>query len=216
FDLDLDRFSPSPLLWAERPGTAEVLERLRILSGALLDHKRVRFGYEGIGRGASTERDVAPYGLFLQRDWYLVGHDETRGTIRVFRVARMRRPEPNRKAPKTPDYAVPDGFALADYLQREAWELGSEEDDTLAAEVRFHFPASLWAAQNEHGELIEESADGSSIRRFQVQQTDPFLRWTLSLAGEVEIIAPPELRAALYTLSDEVEALYRDEVPADA
>lgn len=214
FDLDLDRFGPSPLLWAERPGTAEVLERLRVLSAALLARKRVRFGYAGIARGEATGREVSPYGLFLQRDWYLVGHDETRGAIRVFRVTRMQKPEPNRKAPKTPDYAVPDDFALADYLRREPWELGGEADEGITAEVRFTFPASLWAAQNEQGEPVEDAADGSSIRRFHVQQVDPFLRWVLSLAGEAEILAPPELRSALESMVDGVAALYGEGVHA--
>jgi proteasome accessory factor B len=66
FDLDPDHFAPAPVLYAERPGTGEILETLRTLSDALLARKEVRFHYHGIYRGHATDRAVAPYGLFFQ------------------------------------------------------------------------------------------------------------------------------------------------------
>jgi predicted DNA-binding transcriptional regulator YafY len=160
---------------------------LQVLSGALLDRKRVRFSYRGIHRGETTQRDAAPYGLIFQRDWYLVAHDTTRGAIRVFRVAQIDDLSPNTRSPKTPDYAVPEEFDLKRYLQRDAWELGEGEEAPVHAAVRFHFPASLLADRRGSGELVEQRADGSAVRRFEVQQIDPFLRWVLSHEGEAPL-----------------------------
>jgi predicted DNA-binding transcriptional regulator YafY len=211
FDLKKESLSGSKVLWVDPPGTEELLERLKILSDALLAKKRVRFAYRGIHRGETTARDVAGYGLFFHRDWYLVGHDATRDALRVFRVARMDDPEPNTSSPKQPDYQVPADFRLNDYLHRDAWELGAGEEKVLEAEVLFHFPASILAERNGSGELVEERPDGSSVRRFEVQQVDPFLRWVMTQAGEAEVTGPAELRGAMREMVDRVSNLYREE-----
>jgi proteasome accessory factor B len=211
FDLDADRLAGPDILWVDPPGAGELLERLELLSAALLARKRVRFAYRGIRRGERTERDVACYGLFFQRDWYLVGHDATRDALRVFRVARLDDLRPNAASPKQPDYEIPAEFQLEDYLRREAWELGEGEEPAVQAEVLFHFPASLLAARNGSGALIEERADGSALRRFEVQQVDPFLRWVMSQEGEAEIVGPPELEQAMREMVDRVAALYGGE-----
>jgi predicted DNA-binding transcriptional regulator YafY len=213
FDLDEESFPDDPVVWVERPGARELLERLRLLSDALLARKRVGFEYHGIGRGETTRRDVAPYGLFFQRDWYLVGQDATRDAVRVFRVARVEGVEMNAKAPKRPDYELPSGFRLQDYLERSAWELG-EEGEAAMAEVRFRFPLSLHVARGGRGELVAEDAGGGAVRRFTVSQPDPFLRWILSQGGEAEILSPPELRAEYGRIVREVAALYETDPEA--
>ena len=199
----------SPVLYVDRPGASEIRSRVRILSDALLARKRVRFTYHGIHRGVDTERDVAPYGLLFQRGhWYLIGHDATREAVRVFRVGRMEDPWPNKKSPKTPDYEIPADFSLEEYRDRDAWELGSEDDKTLDARVLFEFPTSLWADRNGYGELEQEMPDGSQVRSFEVRQVSPFLRWILSLEGRARIAGPAALANGLRSLAREVLAVY--------
>lgn len=206
FDLDPAAFtSHTPVLFMDPPGTAELTARLRMLSDALLARKRVRFEYHGIYRGAPTSRDVAAYGLLFQHGhWYLVGHDATRADIRVFRVGRMDDVAANPKAPGTPDYTVPDAFRLDEYVGREAWELGDAEDAPVVARVLFRFPLSLWAERNAHGTLESRRDDGSAVRRFDVHQVEPFLRWLLSLEGEAEVVEPLSLQEELRRMADTV------------
>ena len=192
FDVDPDRFPEDPVVWVERPGTREVLERLRVLSDALLARKRVSFLYHGIARGEVTERTVAPFGLFFQRDWYLVGHAVVRDDIRVFRVARMETVRPNTASPKQPDFVVPADFQLRNYLDRSAWELG-EPGEAVDVTVRFHSPLPACDQQ------------------YRVSRRDPFLRWLLSCAGEAEILEPVALRDELRGMAREVAALYAQE-----
>ncbi len=216
FDLDAESFPAEPVLFAERHGAGELVQTLRLLSDALLDHKRVRFRYRGIHRDEVTERDVAPFGLFFRGDWYLVGHDSLRDAVRVFRVARMEQVEMNRMRPRTPDYQIPTDFRLDAYLGREAWELGGDADEPdLLAEVLFRFPTSLWAERNRYGREIHTHADGAAVRRFAVRQVNPFLRWILSLEGEAEILGPSELRAELEAMATAVAAVHRVEGVAD-
>lgn len=207
FDVDPSGPAGYGILQVDRPGAAEVRKRLAVLAQALTDRKRVRFAYHGIHRDETTHRDVAPWGLFLKYgNWYLVGHDATRDALRTFRIERMESLEPNTKKAQTPDYDVPGDFDLVAWADREAWELGG--DAPTEAVVDFRFPRSLWAARNGHGELMGDLEDGGQRRRFRVRQTDPFLRWVLSLAGDAVIAEPPELRDALRDLAHAVAAGY--------
>lgn len=212
FDLDPDQFRASPVLYAERPGADTILENLRTLSDALLARKYVRFRYHGIHRGESTDREVAPYGLYFKfGHWYLVAYDKGRDGIRIFRTARMESVElANPRSPKTADFEVAPGFRIQDHVTRMPWELGGEDEEPLRAEVLFRFPASLWAERNGKGTLVETRADGSAVRAFDVQQVDPFLRWILSLQGEAEILGPQELVEEMRGLARNVVALYQE------
>ncbi len=197
-----------PVLFLDSAGAQDVVQRVRVLSEALLARKRVRFRYHGIQRGVATDRDVAPYGLMFQHGhWYLVGEDALRQDIRVFRVERMEPPSANRQKPKSPDYEIPDNFKLREHLRREPWELG-EAGEVVKALVSFRFPSSLWAARNEHGELVREEPDGAAVRAFDVKDVGPFLRWILSLEGDAVILQPPELRQALRADAERVAAAH--------
>ena len=111
FDLEVDDLEGAPVLYVDRPGTAEMRDRMALLTQAVRSRKKVRFRYHGIYRGEPTQRDVAPYGLLFQHGhWYFIGHDDLRDDVRVFRLGRMEDVEVNRKAAKTPDYEVPCGF----------------------------------------------------------------------------------------------------------
>jgi predicted DNA-binding transcriptional regulator YafY len=211
FDLDPDAHPSAPIHWVEPPGAADLRERVQRLSGALLARKRVRFRYHGIARGETTEREVEPYGLFFQRDWYLVGHDLTRDAVRVFRVGRIEDPRPNTTAPRTPDYEVPDSFRLRDFTNREAWSLGGDGETPVVAHVRFPFPASLRAERNGAGELLEEGADGSAVRRFELHHPEPFIRWLLSQDGDAELLGPEPLVERLREVAARVAALHAGE-----
>jgi predicted DNA-binding transcriptional regulator YafY len=208
---DLPPHDTAQMLFAERPEVEALRERLSLLTDALLARKRVRFDYHGIYRGETTQRDVDGYGMLFQRgNWYMIGHDHLRDDLRIFRIERMENVEPNRKKPETPDYEVPEDFALADWRRREAWELGGE-DAPVEATVAFRFPRSLWVGRSGLGELVEARPDGSSVRSFRVHQVDPFLRWVLSQDGEARIAGPPELASAYRDMAAEVAALYTRE-----
>ena len=207
FDLDADLLDDDPVLHVEDPETRASAAALKALSAALLARKATRFGYRSIGRDADAERTVRPYGLFFQHGrWYLVGHDEDRGEIRVFRVGRMRDVVANTRSPGTRDYRIPEDFRLDAYTGRSAWELGADDEPVLEATVRFAFPRSLWAERNGHGRLVEELDDGAQLRRFEVRRRDPFLRWLLSLTGDASVEEPKELGDALRDMALQVTA----------
>lgn len=198
------------------PGAPEQAAVIRELSEALLRRKRIRFRYHGIRRGEPTDRAVAPYGLFMERGvWYLVGRDDLRDGIRVFHAGRIEAPRVNSRAPGTPDFDIPAEFDLGSYRDREAWQLG-QEDDPVTARVRFEPPHDRWVARNGYGEADlpaaagdEVAAPATSIRRFTVSDPGPFCDWILGLRGAAEILEPPELRAEVGRRATAIEQGHR-------
>lgn len=207
FDLDPEAPSGPPLVYAQDPEVTAAADTLRRLSDALLRRKRVRMRYRSMGKDAEEDRAVDPYGLLFQHGrWYLVGHAEGREEPRMFRVGRMTDVKPNASKPGTPDFDVPEGFDLASYSGRSAWEMGGDPEGTVEAEVLFRFPRSLWAERNAHGTLVAEHDDGSQLRRLTVHRRDPFLRWVLSMAGDARVTDPPALRDAFHAIAREALA----------
>ncbi len=195
FDLEPEIVGDNPVVFLQDPEAAATTASLAILSKAVLARKTVAFHYHGMYRDSDSDRAVRPYGLLFQHGrWYLVGHDEDRDDIRMFRVGRMERVTPNKKAPGTADFEIPSDFRLTEYGGKKAWELGDDDEGPVQAGVLFRFPRSLWAERNGHGVLVEERSDGSQLRTFAVHRRDPFLRWVLSLAGDAGIESPADLR----------------------
>lgn len=196
----------SPVVHTRPPGAEEVAETLPLLADAIVRRKRITFRYHGLSRGEPTERDVAPYGLLLQQGTcYMVGHDELRGAVRMFHVGRIESPRVNRSSPASADYEIPDDFALSEYGDREAWEIGGD-DEEISVRVRFTHPMSLWAARNGFGEPAGETEDGGEIRGFDVRHLRPFLCWILGLGGGARIVEPSgpaeELRRLAAAIGD--------------
>lgn len=196
----------SPVLHTRPPGAEDVAQTLPLLADAIVRRKRVAFRYHGLARGEPTDRNVAPYGLLLQHGTcYLVGHDELRDGVRMFHVGRIESPQVNRSSPASADYEIPDDFALSEYGDREAWEIGGE-DEEVSIRVRFSAPMSLWAARNGFGAAEGGAEDGGEIRRFDVRHLRPFLCWVLGLGGDARVVGPPgpadELRRLAAAIGD--------------
>ncbi len=195
--LDLEPAVPAgtPVLYAPSREAVATSELLDGLSAALRRRKRVTFRYRAMSRPGEMNRRVRPFGLlFEQGRWYLVGHDEDRKDIRLFRVGRMSRLVANTRSPSKPDFDLPSNFRLQDHAGRRAWELGDRQAKPETADVLFQVPVSYWAERNDFGELVESRSCGAQVRRFQVSNRNSFLRWVLSLLGEARIVAPTDMR----------------------
>jgi len=210
FDLDPAMVRETPVVYAADPETLASRDPLRRASDAVQRRKAIRFRYAGMTRDTFEDRVVEPYGLVFQHGrWYLVGHDRERGAERMFRVGRMDAVALVAPGHSAPDFPVPEGFDLAAYAGRAAWEIGEDTDGPVEAEVRFAFPRSLWAERNDHGMLVHESEDGVQLRRFRVLRREPFLRWVLSLAGDARVVAPEPLAREFQELVSEVVTRYQ-------
>lgn len=205
FDLDLEAFSNPAIVHTTpiaRAGDPATVSRL---VDAAEDRKFATLTYEGAQSGETTERRIDPYGTFMQHgQWYTVGRCHLRDGLRVFRVSRIIGLTVNSSSPKTPDFDIPSGFNLKDYLGRNPWDLGADDAEPISVDVHFDFPRSTWASANDLGDPIDDHSDGSETRRFQVRNANPFLRWVLSMAGEARILAPESLRSEFLAMASRI------------
>jgi predicted DNA-binding transcriptional regulator YafY len=162
--------------------------------------ERIKFSYRD-GSGNQTERRVEPYGLVsAERRWYVVARDLDRDDWRTFRLDRMsdlaltghrfvRTENPDAAA------MVVEGLALTPYQ----WQ----------AEVLIH--ASLGEAEAEVPRTIGslETTDDGTMLRFGANDLDWLARYLAGLPFEVEVRAPPELRAALRALGRRLQRAHR-------
>ena len=169
---------------------------------AVVEGQQVTLGYVGRNREPST-RVVHPLGLAAKGwSWYLVA--DTDAGLRTFRVDRMTSAEPTGES-----VVRPPGFVLA-----EAWKLIAEEVDlrrTPATARALATPRSLgWCRWTFGNRLrigpsrsdgrVEVEVRGHSVRSLAAE--------IAGLAGYVEVVDPPELRAELARLAAELSAVY--------
>ena len=178
---------------------------LRELGHAMLRRKRVTFAYHTIGRDATAQRTVEPYGLFFQSGhWYLAGRDTEKDAIRNFRVSRMSGVRANPKTPQRTDYDMPTGFRLSKHAtSRKAWEIGDGDAETAIVEFR-----------GRSGAVKAAEALGATVRgaprqrRFHVRRVDVFVRWLLSFAGDARPLSPPALVEAFRDVVEQTLGRY--------
>jgi proteasome accessory factor B len=185
----------------EAAGAGAVAPRLEALSSAVALKKRVHLRYAGAERRAPTERDVDPYGLYQSGGaWFLVGHCHLRKDLRTFHLGRIEELQVNPAAPRTPDFAPPAGFRLADLATREPWEYAVHAP--LRARVRLEAPVAPEArASFPRAEVKDE--DGGAVVELEVTNGEALVRHVLSLE-RAEILAPRSLRDRARTILGEL------------
>lgn len=216
---DLESAVPAgtPVLYTPDPEAVGTSRLLDSLSVALRRRKRVTFQYRGMSRSEETSRRVRSYGLLFEfGKWYLIGHDDDREDVRIFRVGRMSQLAVNSRLPGTPDYSIPASFRLADYSGLKAWELGDMQAEPEEADILFRVPRSSWAERNGFGELLERRPCGEQLRRFRVRNRNAFLRWIMSLLGEARIVAPSEMHEEFCAMARSLAGKYAANRPAAA
>jgi predicted DNA-binding transcriptional regulator YafY len=175
------------LAWQEPSVDPEVLT---VLAAAIANHERVRFAYR-----AGSRRVVEPHRLVAAgRRWYLVAYDTARDDWRIFRVDRIRDPQPL-GIPIAPR-ELPEQDA-ATYVTSKFSELAP----IYRAVATLHLPLEEAARRlgGPAGEL--EAIDAHTCR---LQSATDTLGWLavrlLLLDCEFEVHEPPELAEYLQAL----------------
>ncbi|OFX24635.1 MAG: DNA-binding transcriptional regulator [Anaeromyxobacter sp. RBG_16_69_14] len=179
-----------------RPGEGGVIARkLEELSAAMAAKKRVHLAYQGAERGARTERDVDPYGLYQSGGaWFLVGHCHLRRDLRTFHLGRIADLKTNPVAPRKSDFVVPPGFPLRELATRETWEYAIHAPQRCAVRLESPVSPEARASFGSRAELREEE-EGAVVVEVIATNAEALVRHVLALGDRAEIVAPKELRA---------------------
>lgn len=160
---------------------------LEKLASALARHKRVHMSYEKPG-GATTERDVDLYGVFMRRGvWYASGHDHHRGELRLFRVSRITSLKINAAKPEKPDYEIPPDYDL--------------ERETAIDPLHFavHAPTKVRIRVDDDIAFLAErfwgARDADGVVEIETTHMSHLVEEVLRLGKRAELLTPPEARS---------------------
>jgi predicted DNA-binding transcriptional regulator YafY len=149
--------------------------------------------------GESRTTRVRPYllePLATGRSIYLIGHDETAGAMRTYKIERIR------QAILTMDrYEIPERFNPAEYLAYSWGIWSSDQAPPVTVRLRFD-PAvrervreTVWHRTQE----LTDRDDGGVEMRVQVAGIVEIRPWIMSWGDQVEVLEPPELREVVAT-----------------
>lgn len=199
--------TPHVLLPRTRPSSAA----FESLTDSLHRRKCVTFQYHTLSSDRRAERTVEPFGLFfLSGHWYLVGRDTALDEIRNFRLSRIDDVEVNTAKALSADFTVPASFRLREHAaSRQAWELGDDDVRAITVDVVGDSVDAL--AARELGSAVESFP---TRRQFQVRRVDAFIRWALSLGGDMRILEPDDVQQRFLADARATQALYERPAPA--
>jgi predicted DNA-binding transcriptional regulator YafY len=196
------RFHLDTLAWF---GEREQPAHLEALSDAVWNRKRVRMRYRSWRKEKTI--DTAPLGIVLKGGaWYMVA--ATDGSARTYRIARVLDLVVTEER-----FEPPSGFDLAAYWAENTRRLDAEMHPTTAR-IRV---SEAGLAQ------LREFAAGYAAQRIQLGAADargwrevtipigpvrPAASDFLRLGAEVEVLEPPELRAAVAATVAELTRFY--------
>jgi predicted DNA-binding transcriptional regulator YafY len=179
-----------------RPPHLDALQR------AVVEGSQVRMGYADRQR-TQTERVVHPLGLVEKNaTWYLVA--DTEAGLRTFRVNRVR------SVVVTGDpVARPDGFDLA-----ETWETVVTEIEERRSSVRAVVRVAPWGRRGLEAQfgttsrLLAELPDGRVEVEIGASTAGMIAERLAGWGGNVEVVAPDDVRAHLRRIGTELVARY--------
>ena len=167
-------------------GAAGILAQLRSAAEA---HREIALDYDKEGRGQTGERQLHPQGVIDHGGvWYVIGQDAARGAERTFRVDRILSVRETGTLFADPGPLDPARF------QREKLFFPSGRERPVV--LRFSPVAAAWALQR-YGTRAHKLDNGALDVAIESAGSQYAVSLALSLAGEAEIVGPPEAREAL-------------------
>ncbi len=196
-----------PLLPPEAaPGVLEAVD------DALARGRQLQVTYTSRSRGDTWRGRVHPLGLVAKRGLlYLVctinDHSDTR-QLAVHRITEAAcLDEPAHRPP---------GFELRDYVEQSqafAYPRTGRQLELVLA-VTPGVAAHLDECPLSEHQRMENGADGRSVVRAGVEDSEELRWWLLGFGDQVEVIAPRELRDELRDIASAMARIYQDEPPA--
>jgi len=174
-------------------------ETIDKLTEAIARARTVQLRYFSASRNATTRREVDPYRLwYADGSLYLVAHCHLRKSVRLFAVQRIRNCTPTEHA-----FQLPLHFDLEAYVQDA---LRVMRGSPVTVELLFDKATSAWAKDRTWHPSQEAllQKDGRLRLTLHVAATPELAGWILSFGAGVQVLRPPELKAAIRTAADRI------------
>ncbi len=168
----------------------ELAGRLSKLEAAISKQRTVRFGYWSPKRPRAAERSVNPYALRLDDgNWYVIGHDLSRDTVRTFKVSRIRG-DIRFATRRERDFRVPSDFDVEQHRIPRPWQIG---ETVGTARIAVSDDTAWWVERT----LADAGTVEDEVFETDFAQVDLLASWVLRQNGRAVPLEPDELREAV-------------------
>jgi predicted DNA-binding transcriptional regulator YafY len=180
---------------AARPDTAQQLEKLQLLRGAIVESRRVRFDYhtrytarpDAATPSDAATRSVDPYSLaHVGASWYLTGYCHTRHGLRTFRLERIE------GVATLPDTFERPATVRLNPRQRQ------QESPHITVCALFAPEVARWVRESpSYFTLAMDDTPDGLLVTLAVRDLSEVTQWLLSWGRHVRILEPDALRQLL-------------------
>ncbi|MBE6851474.1 MAG: WYL domain-containing protein [Ruminococcus sp.] len=186
----------------------DLLENLEKVHAIISDRRKIQFEYgksdlHGNLVYYQKDREMIPCKVvYFNERFYLKCVDATNGSIRTYRIDRMRRISGGESVRKLPQLPKPEG-AVLDMFEPERF-----------AVVKLRIKRILLDDLLEHlGDYARAEDDasnpGSVIVSANIGISRNFYRWVMKYGENVEILSPPDIRDEMQTMLEEILKKYK-------
>jgi proteasome accessory factor C len=160
------------------------------LESAISKQRTVRFGYWSPRRTRPGERVVNPYALRLDDgNWYVIGHDLERDTVRTFKVSRIRG-DIRFATRRERDFRVPADFDVEQHRVPRPWQIG---EIVGTARIAVSGDTAWWVERT----LADAGTVDDGVFETDFAQVELLASWVLRQNGRAVPLEPEELRDAV-------------------
>jgi proteasome accessory factor C len=187
----------------------ELAGRLSKLEAAISKQRTVRFGYWSPKRPRSAERVLNPYALRLDDgNWYVIGHDLGRDTVRTFKVSRIRG-DIRFATRRERDFRVPPDFDVERHRIPRPWQIG---ETAGTARIAVSGDTAWWVERT----LAGAGSVEDEVFETDYAQVDLLASWVLRQNGRAAPLEPDELRDAVADGLSRLLEAHQGDAPAPA
>ena len=187
----------------------ELAGRLSKLESAISKQRTVRFGYWSPRRARPGERVVNPYALRLDDgNWYVVGHDLDRETVRTFKVSRIRG-DIRFATRRERDFRTPPEFDVEEHRIPRPWQIG---ETAGTARIAVSGDTAWWIERT----LSDAGTVDEGVFETDFAQVELLAGWVLRQNGRAVPLEPDELRDAVSEGLDRLVEQHQGGAPAPA
>jgi predicted DNA-binding transcriptional regulator YafY len=161
--------------------------RLMTLQRAIVERRVVHLKYHSHSQNEITERDIEPHNLaYYNGVWYVNGYCRLRQEPRGFRLDR-----------------IDDLKLKAERFKLRHLEAAALEG--IEVRVRFDHSIGRWLRERQHyAYQREETAPDGLIMTYRVHRLSELTSWLLGWGAQAEVLSPPELRAEIRQIAQQV------------
>jgi proteasome accessory factor BC len=187
----------------------ELAGRLSKLEAAISKQRTVRFGYWSPRRARPGERAVNPYALRLDDgNWYVIGQDLERDTVRTFKVSRIRG-DIRFATRRERDFRVPEDFDVEQHRVPKPWQIG---ETVGTARIAVSDDTAWWVERT----LSDAGTVEDGVFETDFSSVELLAGWVLRQNGRAVPLEPDELREAVAAGLARLDDAHAGEAPMPA